>query len=165
MVCIGEPAACKRAYQIWNTSAQSAARTNCAGGGAWNAVSGKSARSVARVAPKLRQLSQCNSTRISGSQQEPWIFCRNRVSAGTLWDCEESGRSRSPEWVPDARTWGRHPHRRFSTFILGLGGILRRSGFHWVNKPSKSSRQPGFPKGVDTNWRGALARSEKHRAS
>lgn len=80
-----------------------------------------------------------------------------------FWDSGETGFSRSPEWVPDAETWGCHPHRR--SFILGLGRILRRSGFPWVNKPSKSSCPPAFPKGVDTNWRGALARSEKHRAS
>lgn len=83
-----------------------------------------------------------------------------------LWDSEETGLSRSPRsGCPTQKHGGCHPHRRFSTFILGLGKILRRSGFHWVNKPSKSSRPPAFPKGVDTNWRGALARSEKHRAS
>jgi hypothetical protein len=59
-----------------------------------------------------------------------------------FWDSGETGFSRSPEWVPDAETWGCHPHRQFSPFILGLGRI----SFHWVNKPSKSSRPPAFPK-------------------
>jgi hypothetical protein len=165
MVCTRAPAACQTGTPDCNTCAQSATRTNCAGGGAWNTVIGKSARSVARVHVKPGSLDTV-ILRVFGIAARAWIFRRNRVPAGSLrfGTARKPGSPVAQSGCPTQKHGGCYPHRRFLTFIPGLARILRRSGFHWVNKPSKAS-PTRLPQGVDTNWRGALARSEKHRAS
>lgn len=84
---------------------------------------GKSACAVAWVAPRVRQLGQ-RSPRVFGIAAMDFSSESGVGRKFAFWDSGETEFSRSPEWVPDAETWGCHPHRQFSPFILGLGRII-----------------------------------------
>lgn len=106
---------------------------------------GKSACVVAWVAPRVRQLGQRSSTRIRDRSHGFFvgIGCRPEVCVlgqrgNRVLPFPRVGARRRNMGVPSTQAvFAIHP---------GTRKDYRRSGFHWVNKPSKSSRPPAFPK-------------------